>query len=177
MSKMVRQSSQSSDSILKIVKLPDLFTLAGALSGLGSIFCSIQNQFGAAAALMTVAVSFDFLDGRIARMLRVESEFGKILDSLSDIISFGIAPVIFAYCQGLDDVLSITVLGFFICCGILRLARFNVIQSHGFVGVPITINGLVFPMIYVLFPFNKLMLLVYAAMGLLMVSRINIPKV
>lgn len=116
--------------------------------GIASIFASIRGQYNDASYWIIAAIFFDTLDGTVARLTKSVSEFGKELDSLSDIVSFGVAPAVLiytAYAQtgGLDG--SESPLGgmiaiMFVILGALRLARYNVFQSNRqdiFVGLPI----------------------------------------
>src|ERR1700744_4821089 len=128
--------------------LPSLFTAGNIAAGYYAITQSLQgsrvepHHFDYAAIAILFAIPFDALDGRIARMTRTTSDFGKELDSLADVITFGVAPSILAYTWGfrtlpmtLDLSLRhrIVELGAFVCflfllCGASRLARFNI--SH-----------------------------------------------
>ena len=163
--------------IIKELKVADLFTIANAVSGLLSILYAIKGELVIAALLMVLAVLFDFLDGRIAHHTGTANDFGKQLDSLSDLISFGIAPAVFGFASGLDGPVHLVVLAFFVVCGMLRLARFNILKIRGFLGMPITVNGILFPVLYFLIPFDTYMLLVYMLMALLMISDIKIKKI
>ncbi|MEM4268374.1 MAG: CDP-diacylglycerol--serine O-phosphatidyltransferase [Candidatus Woesearchaeota archaeon] len=161
----------------ELLKFADFFTLANAVSGVLSIFFSLNKDFLLSSIMMLIAVFFDAVDGRLARWLKQENEFGRQLDSLSDIISFGVAPAVFAYSQGLTSLLAIIILSFFVVCGVLRLARFNIIKTKEFIGVPITTNGYLFPLVFLIFgEFKAAVLLVYAAMSALMISSLKIPK-
>jgi CDP-diacylglycerol--serine O-phosphatidyltransferase len=162
--------------IHKLIKFADLFTLLNAAAGILAIILSIKNEFTYAAILLFTAVLFDFIDGKIARISQKQNALGKNLDSLSDIISFGVAPAVFGYMQGLNSFFSVIILIFFTLCGVLRLARFNILNINYFIGVPITISGIVFPVIYFLFSFNKTIIFIYLVLGLLMISSFKIPK-
>ena len=148
-----------------------------------SIFHSISAQFKYAVIFLLIAVAFDYLDGKVARLMKEgATDFGKQLDSLSDLISFGVAPAVFAYCIGLNDPLSIIVLIFFVVCGLLRLARFNVIKMKYFEGIPITTSGYLVPLLYLLnVTFLNLpwiyLLPYYFIMGCLMISSIKLKKI
>jgi CDP-diacylglycerol---serine O-phosphatidyltransferase len=113
--------------------LADFFTLANAACGVASIFTAIgyvasgvRGQYLWAVALLPVALTFDVLDGRIARWRQRHSPLGRELDSLADVISFGVAPAVLAYAAGMDSYLDRAVLIYFVACGVSRLARFNV---------------------------------------------------
>jgi CDP-diacylglycerol---serine O-phosphatidyltransferase len=111
----------------------DFVTLLNAVSGVCSIFASIEYAvrgraaYGlVAAALVLVAALADFFDGRIARRSRRSSALGGDLDSLADLISFGVAPACLAFGLGMDGGWDWVVLVYFVCCGLSRLARYNV---------------------------------------------------
>lgn len=113
--------------------LADFFTLANAACGVAAIFCAMGYmgspslpRFLAAAALVWVAVVFDVLDGRIARWRHTHSALGRELDSLADVISFGVAPAVLGFAAGLHGGWDWVALIYFVCCGVSRLARFNV---------------------------------------------------
>ncbi len=121
--------------------LPSLFTIGNLFLGFSAIIHALRLDFESAAQLIVVAVIFDMLDGRIARMTGTTSEFGAQLDSLSDIVSFGVAPAIIAYQWGLATLhRSFLAAFFFVMCAAIRLARFNVqrkvVDGRYFVGLP-----------------------------------------
>jgi CDP-diacylglycerol--serine O-phosphatidyltransferase len=110
-----------------IYLLPNLLTTAGLFSGFYAIVSSMNGHFEAAAIAIFVAMIFDGLDGRVARMTNTQSEFGAEYDSLADMVSFGIAPALVAYNWGLTGLGKIGWLAAFIyvATAALRLARFN----------------------------------------------------
>jgi len=121
--------------------LPSLFTIGNLFLGFSATIFALRLDFETAAQLIVVAVIFDMLDGRIARMTGTTSEFGAQLDSLSDIVSFGVAPAIIAYQWGLATLhRSFLAAFFFVMCAAIRLARFNVqwkvVDGRYFVGLP-----------------------------------------
>ncbi len=166
-----------------LLKLPDYITMLNALCGFIVIFLSLYKIFLISCIFMLMCVVFDYLDGRIAREIGREGNFGKELDSLSDIVSFGVAPTVFGLSL-LQE--SITYLGmiaifFFIVCGILRLARYNIIEMRGiYYGMPITFNGVIIPLIYFSsywFGFSLWFLpYVYLGLGILMIGPFKIKK-
>ena len=107
--------------------LPNILTLAGVCLGISSIKFSIDGNFSLAVIFILLAAILDALDGRIARLIKGTSEFGKELDSLTDFVSFGIAPVFILYFWELNKYgkfgWAITLI-YSVCC-VLRLARFN----------------------------------------------------
>jgi len=113
--------------------LADFFTLANAACGVAAVFLAMLYvasgslaHFLAAAALAPAALVFDVLDGRIARWRQQHSALGRELDSLADVISFGVAPATLGFAGGLRGALDWVVLLYFVCCGVSRLARYNV---------------------------------------------------
>ncbi len=113
--------------------LADFFTLANAACGTGSVLLAMLymasgdiRQFFAAAALAPAAFIFDVLDGRIARARNQHSALGRELDSLSDVISFGVGPAALAFAAGMQGGWDAAALLYFVCCGVSRLARYNV---------------------------------------------------
>ncbi|MFA5121672.1 CDP-diacylglycerol--serine O-phosphatidyltransferase [Zavarzinia sp.] len=108
--------------------LPNILTTLALCSGLTSIRFAIESKFDLAVAAIMIAGLFDGIDGRVARLLKGTSRFGAELDSLSDFLSFGVAPVVVLYLWTLGDIAGfgwIAVLSHAVCCA-LRLARFNV---------------------------------------------------
>ncbi|AET68881.1 CDP-diacylglycerol--serine O-phosphatidyltransferase [Desulfosporosinus orientis DSM 765] len=128
--------------------IPSIFTLANLLCGFIAIIFVIEENYSLAAAMVLMSVLMDSLDGKVARRLSVSSDFGKELDSLSDLVSFGVAPAILTYQSILNsqtEVIRYAGLGiaaFFALCGAVRLARFNILNiTTYFIGVPITFAG------------------------------------
>ena len=119
--------------MLREFHLADFFTLANAACGVAGVFLAMLFlQTGAlalfllAAAMAPAAFAFDVLDGRIARMRHQHSVLGRELDSLADVISFGVAPAALGFAAGLRGGWDWVVLIYFVCCGVSRLARYNV---------------------------------------------------
>jgi len=113
--------------------LADFLTLGNAACGVGAVFCAMAfvatretAVFLAGAALAPAAFVFDVLDGRVARARSQHSALGRELDSLADVISFGVAPAALAYAGGMSGGWDCVALIYFVCCGVSRLARFNV---------------------------------------------------
>src|SRR3954470_2106175 len=120
-------------SMVREFHLADFFTLGNAACGVGAILLSMlymasgeRVHFLLAAALAPAAFLFDVLDGRIARARHQHSAMGRELDSLSDVISFGMAPAALGFAAGLQGGWDVAALIYFVCCGISRLARYNV---------------------------------------------------
>ncbi|RWD79433.1 MAG: phosphatidylcholine/phosphatidylserine synthase [Mesorhizobium sp.] len=127
--------------------LPNLVTVLAICAGLSGIRFAFEDRFEPAVVMVLLAAFLDGIDGRLARMLKATSKFGAQMDSLADIVNFGVAPALVLYAFLLDRAGSpgwIAALLFTIACG-MRLARFNVLaddtdqpawQSEYFVGVP-----------------------------------------
>ena len=120
-------------SMIRGFQLADLFTLANASCGMASVFASMTylvspsiGLFTLAVALVPLALVFDTLDGRIARWRHAHSTLGRELDSLADVISFGVAPAALAFAAGMRGGWDRVVLIYFVACGVSRLARYNV---------------------------------------------------
>ena len=112
--------------------LADVLTLGNAASGVAAILFSLlymesrsPSYFLAAAAFTPAALLFDWLDGRVARWRHEHSPLGRELDSLADIISFGVAPAVLGFAAGLRGGWDWLALIYFVCCGVSRLARYN----------------------------------------------------
>ncbi|WP_028552042.1 CDP-diacylglycerol--serine O-phosphatidyltransferase [Paenibacillus sp. UNC451MF] len=126
--------------------IPNLFTLGNLFLGFISIILAFNREAEWAAIMVIVAMLCDGLDGRVARALNAQSEFGKELDSLSDVISFGVAPAFIMYVVAFQDMPAAAawiVTAIFPICGALRLARFNVVAGVPgyFIGLPIPAAG------------------------------------
>jgi CDP-diacylglycerol--serine O-phosphatidyltransferase len=123
--------------------VPTAFTVANIFCGFYAIIASIRGELDLAAMLIGLALLFDVLDGRVARLANATSEFGKEFDSLADVISFGVAPGVLVYSWGLHLLPRVGWLAcfLFVITGTMRLARFNiqarVVDKRYFVGMPI----------------------------------------
>ncbi|QIL82636.1 CDP-diacylglycerol--serine O-phosphatidyltransferase [Diaphorobacter sp. HDW4A] len=197
-------------SMIREFHLADWFTLGNAVSGVGALFSAMSFlETGAvqhiyfASALVFAALVFDVLDGRIARWRQKSSAMGRELDSLADVISFGVAPAIIAYACGMQGLYDRILLAFFVACGVSRLARYNVtaeVMSEGtgkvkfFEGTPIPTSFVLVLLLAIAawtgavrehLWFGKVIIggftlhplvLIFALSGSLMISRIKIPK-
>jgi CDP-diacylglycerol--serine O-phosphatidyltransferase len=143
--KKVKKGAQKVKSQMgqSIYVLPNLFTTGNMFFGFMSILKSIQGDYIMASYAIVAAAVFDLLDGRVARMTSSESKFGAEYDSLSDLISFGMAPALMMYFWALQPLgrVGYLVAFFYLACGALRLARFNVqvgsASTTHFSGLPI----------------------------------------
>jgi CDP-diacylglycerol--serine O-phosphatidyltransferase len=174
----------SENSISKFVRLPDLISLSNGAFGIISILFSISSKPGLAVLFIILAGISDFFDGRVARRMKITSEFGKQLDSLCDQGSFVIAPMVFVYMiEGIDIRIRTFVCVFYIIAGVLRLARFNVTGTLNdgkfFEGMPVPFS---IPIVasFFAFQFFEVSLLIWLALFLihavLMVSTLKIRK-
>ncbi|MBL0419471.1 CDP-alcohol phosphatidyltransferase family protein [Ramlibacter sp. AW1] len=119
--------------MLREFHLADFFTLGNAACGMGAVLLALSymasgqlSHFLVAAALAPAALVLDVLDGRIARARQQHSPLGRELDSLADIISFGVLPAALGFAAGLRGGWDVVALIYFVCCGVSRLARYNV---------------------------------------------------
>ena len=120
-------------SMIRGFHLADFVTLGNAACGMAGVFLAMVYvtsgalaDFLLAAAMAPLAFAFDWLDGRVARWRQQHSALGRELDSLADVISFGVAPAALAFAGGLRGGWDVIVLIYFVCCGVSRLARYNV---------------------------------------------------
>ncbi|HEY3347116.1 MAG TPA: CDP-diacylglycerol--serine O-phosphatidyltransferase [Nitrospirota bacterium] len=141
--------------------LPNLLTTCGLFFGFYSIIASLHQQFERAAWAIIIAAVFDALDGWVARMTKSTSKFGVELDSLSDLVSFGVAPALLMYIWALEPFKRLGWVGafLFVACGAFRLARFNVqmvgSEKKWFTGLPIP-GGAGFISAFVIFYIDKI---------------------
>jgi len=197
-------------SMIREFHLADWFTLANAICGTGALF-SIMTYLQTsdvrhvyfACGLVFAALVFDVLDGRVARWRKHASALGRELDSLADIISFGVAPAVIAYGCGMQGLYDRIILVYFVACGVSRLARYNITAEElaadtgkvaYFEGTPIPTSLLLVLLLFAAawqgavgeslwlgaikiagFTLHPLVLL-FAVSGSLMISRIRIPK-
>lgn len=169
--------------------IPNVFTFINLSCGIISILSVMDEKYAVSGIFILLAGLVDRYDGRIARFLNVSSDLGKELDSLADLVSFGVAPSILVYILfnlesfGPKGLLGFAVLLLFPICGAYRLARFNTTDFDGaFTGVPITIVGC-FMALFSLIIFNfkvtpsiYLVVLLMILGSYLMVSKIKLKK-
>ncbi|MEG6615569.1 CDP-diacylglycerol--serine O-phosphatidyltransferase [Peptococcaceae bacterium 1198_IL3148] len=161
--------------------IPNILTTINLVAGVMSLVLIMAESYNWAAAMVLFATIMDSMDGRVARRLQVASDFGKELDSLSDLVSFGVAPAILAYATVLVDfgIPGLAAAVVFVICGALRLARFNSeIFTGKFQGVPITVaGGLLALVLLVSKNLNGgIILVMVLLLAWLMVSKISVPK-
>ena len=197
-------------AMIREFHLADWVTLGNAVCGTGALFSMLSylqdgrvQHVQYACALVLAALVFDVLDGRVARWRQQSSTLGRELDSLADVISFGVAPAVIAYGCGMQGLYDRIVLVYFVACGVSRLARFNVTAealSDGggkvkyFEGTPIPTSIVLVGLMALAAWQGALgtelwggavriagftlhpMVLLFALSGSLMISRIRIPK-
>jgi len=210
LSNMKLPKLQKPFSMIREFHLADWFTLANAACGMGALFATMTylqttdiRHIYYACGMVVAAGIFDVLDGRIARWRQKTSAMGRELDSLADVISFGVAPAVIAYGCGMQGLYDRIVLAAFVACGVSRLARYNITAetlSDGgdkvkyFEGTPIPSSLLLVALLFVAalqgavgdaLWFGQLtiagfvlhpLVLFFAVSGALMVSRIHFPK-
>ena len=172
----------------KYLGYADLVSMGNASFGFLSIIMVLNGYLAVAAQFMLVAVIFDSLDGWVARKTKRVDKFGfgENIDSLSDVISFGVAPgmLLYSACASFSiPYINIVVALLILLCGILRLARFNVIADSGegsdenFVGLPIPSTALILGSFYLSGIFRAdLALVIMVVVSVLMISTISYPK-
>lgn len=198
-------------SMIREFQFADWFTLANAVCGTAAVLTSMAflqtrdvTRIYAACAAILAALVFDVLDGRIARWRQTSSALGRELDSLADVISFGLAPAALAYACGMQGFYDRAILAYFVACGVSRLARYNVTAealSGGsdkvayFEGTPIPTSIVLVAMLAAAAYAGAIgdalwlgsievagsrlhwLTLAFAVSGSLMISRFRIPKI
>jgi CDP-diacylglycerol---serine O-phosphatidyltransferase len=170
---------------MRFVKtIPNMFTLGNLYCGFLSTGFAAYGQFNNAAILILIGMMLDSMDGRLARMLKADSSLGKELDSLADIVTFGVAPSFLMYYTYFYQfgLLGFMVAGLFPLFGAYRLARFNISSTktslNYFIGVPITAAGGILALLTLFresIP-SIITTVVFTALSFLMVSRLRIPS-
>lgn len=163
---------------MKVPALPTLATFANLSAGFGALLFAVGHSFGAAAALVGVAAAFDTVDGAIARRKNADGEFGRNLDSLADLVSFGAAPALALYLGPLSALpeAGAAVCLFYLVCGAFRLARFPLVAGPGcFVGLPIPPAGVLVALLAAAEVSAMLAVAAAVSLGALMVSTLRFP--
>jgi CDP-diacylglycerol--serine O-phosphatidyltransferase len=207
----MNNQSEKTRSMFRSFVLADFVTVGNVGSGMTSILLSLSYmaeghgwRLWLALALLPVAMLCDYADGFIARKQARQSKFGPDLDSLADIVSFGVAPVILGFAIGMRGLWDCVVFVFFVVCGVSRLARFNATREEltnkagrvkYFEGTPIPTSVAIVLLLAILYAFDCVeaslplgkmtlgpwsrhpLVLIYAFSGAAMVSRVRIPKI
>ncbi len=163
--------------VARLLKISDFITLLNGASGVLCIFLAVLGHYPFSAMALFLSVIFDYYDGKSAKKRGTANDFGRELDSLCDIISFGVAPATFVFLL-FEDVLFIPIYLIFILAGLIRLARFNTIKTEGsFEGLPIPINGIIIPVLYFCHVPDKVFYAYFIRAAVLMVSTLRFKKV
>lgn len=188
-----KEESSTSESLRfrrkGVYLLPNLFTTGAMFSGFYAILAGMDGKFDAACIAIFIAMIFDVLDGTVARMTNTSSDFGLQYDSLSDMVSFGVAPAVVAYGWGVSDLGKVGLAAAFVyaSCAALRLARFNVqaelADKKTFTGLPSpAAAALVAGFVWSTYELDTSLwlsvtgALLTAVAGLLMVSNLKYPS-
>lgn len=192
-------------SMIRDFQLSDALTLANGACGVAAMFQAMRylqtqerQHLYFAALLVPLAIVFDVLDGRVARWRARASALGRELDSLADVISFGMAPAAIAFSVGLDTIVDQAILAIFVLCGLSRLARYNITAAdlsdasgkvHYYEGTPIPTSvvplfillaayelGLLLPVTIARQPMHLAALLFLVSGGLMISKTLRIPK-
>lgn len=160
--------------------LPNVCTSFNLLLGLMAMAAVIHQQFLLGSGLIVVAALMDRLDGILARRLQVVTQFGKELDSLADLVSFGVAPALLAYAVSLYiwTIPGLACISLYVLGGAYRLARFNVAESQGFfIGLPITVAGAMLAVALALTTNPVTIFVLCLLLAWAMVSSVRLPKI
>jgi archaetidylserine synthase len=175
-------------SIRKFIAISDIISLLNMSCGFISILNSINQNFELAALFMIFAIMFDSVDGWVARKINRNDalDFGKNIDSLSDAVSFGVAPAVFLYStinttSSIIQPITIIVSLLIVICGVLRLTRYNVIadkiETKDFIGFPIPGIAFILATLYLSGIYNPYLALILSIIiSLIMISTIRYPK-
>lgn len=172
------------DATVKKIKsnAANLITILNMSFGGAAIMATLNESYNYSVLFIFIAAFLDRYDGKVARKFNQESELGKQLDSMGDVISFGVAPALLMYEVALTDFgvagMFMTVL--YIACGALRLARFNVMEATGyFVGLPITAAGtlLTFSFFFAHALSPVVYMFLFPTLAILMISTFTLKKV
>lgn len=164
-------------------QIPNVFTLANLSLGMIAIMMTFNGHYLLACIMILFSCILDRYDGKIARKFNVSSAIGKELDSLADLVSFGVAPAIITWQVSFAElgIIGYILVLLFLISGAYRLARFNTLSLNIFLGVPITVAGalLIFNDIYSIRYGTHLYLsaILLILLSFLMVSKIRVPKI
>lgn len=160
----------------------NMITIGNLAFGGAAIMATVNEYYTFSVLFIFIAGLLDRFDGMVARRFNLESELGKQLDSMSDIISFGIAPALLMYSLVLQEfsIAGMIITVIYIACGAFRLARFNISESNGFfTGLPITVAGVILTLSY--FAINYVppvtYMFLFIILALLMISTFTLKKV
>lgn len=172
-----------------------ILTYLSLVSSVVGIFFTLHGHFGLALTCLALSGLFDTFDGKVARTKKNRTEdekaFGIQIDSLCDMVCFGVFPVVFCWFSGMSNVPGMIILSFYCLAGLIRLAYFNVMETKRqketdenrkyYSGLPITTIAIILPVVYAGFPlyqqsFSIVLSVVMLLTGILFVSDIKVPK-
>lgn len=171
-----------------VYNLPNAITLLGLVLSLSSCFLSYNNQLQLAIICFMYSGVCDMFDGMVARRLPLKEEeklFGVQLDSIVDVVSFGVAPVMISFHFGFNTPIDYILLILYACAATMRLAYFNIHGTSGegkikyYTGLPVTFSAVIFPLAYTApnGPFHDILIrLTFLSVAVLFVLNIKIPK-
>lgn len=171
-----------------VYNLPNAITLLGLVLSLSSCFLSYNNQLQLAIICFMYSGVCDMFDGMVARRLPLKEEeklFGIQLDSIVDVVSFGVAPVMISFHFGFNTPIDYLLLILYACAATMRLAYFNIHGTSGegkikyYTGLPVTFSAVIFPLAYTTpnGPFHDVLIrLTFLSVAILFVLNIKIPK-
>ncbi|HNU61470.1 MAG TPA: CDP-diacylglycerol--serine O-phosphatidyltransferase [Methanofastidiosum sp.] len=173
---MTENDIMNRPGITTFVSLPDIFTLTNGTLGFLAIYFILIGNLLLASRIVFLCIFFDSFDGFLARRNNNCAEFGKTLDSLSDIISFGIVPSFIFIDYGNNTLLGILIGAIYVISGLLRLSRFNALNSQEYFGLPITMGAIFVTLLFLAgIPFYLFAILLLAT-SILFISNFKIIR-
>ena len=181
---MSMEEAKQNYSLFRFIEIPDFVTMAGIACAILAMQQAVVRNFYFSFFLLFAAVFFDYFDGKVARFLgKGNRTFGEVLDSLGDTVSFLVAPMAVGYLMGFNHPIEVAILIIFVLTGIARLARFSCIKhlNHHTIGMPVTYNGLLFPLIFSLMllmnlEMHSVLSISYLFAAFMMGSTIALPE-
>lgn len=172
----------------------DFITMTSTALAIAALFCSVNARFSLAVLLLAICGICDAYDGKVARMrknTKEETEYGIQMDSLNDVVAFGVVPAVITSSIVGGSLIVKIICVFYVLCGVIRLAYFNMLEAtedkkkkkKGYIGVPITTIAIIYPIPYLICRLNNLqgaeiaLPVTLLIMGLLFIIRIRIPKI
>lgn len=174
-----------------VYNIPNAVTLLGLMLSLMSCFLSYNNKLELAIICFMYAGLADLFDGMLARRMSLNDEarlFGIQLDSIVDVVSFGVAPVMITFHLGFNRPVDYFILIFYTCCATMRLAYFNIHGTSGegkikyYTGLPVTFSAMIFPLVYISMLSgndtlsDNLIRLTFIGVAIMFILKVPIPK-
>lgn len=179
-SALIDESIEQKEGIFNFFKPKDVVSMLCGIFGFASIIYAVNHEFTASSVFLIAATVADALDGKIARKFSHPTEYGKYIDTVNDVVAFGVAPAVFIYFYA-PGYFSFALCAVLLSCGLMRLARYLCLEEKKidyYLGVTITFNGLIIPLLYAVsefFKFNFFFLVVLSS--ILMISGIRFRKI